>query len=380
MTSTIDQIKADLNTFTKNAGNELRGVVQAQNETRETIDRMQAEMKGLYERLPAGGYRPSIGASFGKQIATKLLEGKGDFDRSARLRVEVESASFFERKATLLTTGGSPASDLYAAQNAATIGTYGGFAYGGVRRLFREVGIDGGAVFQVRESSNAGWSAGMQIEGQEKQESVAELTGVQIPVQTVATFINLSKQALDDINGLSAFLDGRLIWALEAELESQLLTGSGAGTNLTGLSGVAQLFDYSWLDYSAGWNVYDVIGASAAQLRLSGFTPSFVVMNPVDAFKMRHAKDDEGRYLAAPGQLPPVIESAAMTEGSFVTGDSSQAVIRPRMAMTIDLSEEHGTNFTSNLLTIRAEMRLAFQILSTRGFVFGSTGTSPAAV
>jgi hypothetical protein len=73
-----------------------------------------------------------------------------------------------------------------------------------------------------------------------------------------------------------------------------------------------------------------------------------------------------------------LIDSPAMTRGTFMALDSRRFHIRQRMAATVDISYEHASNFSSNLVTIRAEQRLAFVKGRDDAAVTGSFSQSPA--
>jgi HK97 family phage major capsid protein len=59
----------------------------------------------------------------------------------------------------------------------------------------------------------------------------------------------------------------------------------------------------------------------------------------------------------------PVVESVGVAADTFAVGAFGQAgTIYNREGVTVDLSESDGDNFTKNLVTIRAERRLALAI------------------
>lgn len=345
---------------------ELQGFIAKSNSR---IDKMQSqldaiELKGGNPAFVGGGAADPAAA-----VAKAIMEHKAAFESHGRVRFEVPS--LIERK-TFASTG------LVNPQTWQTIGTDGGFRYGNVRALFRVVPADSGSIFQVREVSTSGWNASPQTESSAKNESEATLTGETLSVQTIAHWVSASKQALEDVQGLEAFIRGRLLWGLDAEVDEQLTSGNGVGTNLKGLATVAQAFDTTLLNASAGWDLYFVAGAAAAQIRRNGFNPTFMLVHPNDAFRMGFTRDDEGRYMVPPQGVPPVVQSVAVAEGTFIAGDASQALIRARQTATIDLSESHSDYFTKNMVAIRAEERLAFQVTSYSAFVYGSFVTSPA--
>lgn len=304
---------------------------------------------------PRGG-----GQDFASELVRKFAEHRDGFDRFGRVKFEVRT----------VTSAG-----ITTPQPSAEIGLAGAPSYGAVRRLFRVVSADGASVFAVREQSAAGWVASPQVETNEKNQASVTLTAETLPIRTIAVWIDASKQALEDVPGLENFIRSRLLWALEAEIEEQLLLGDGAGENLSGLVTSATSFDTTILGSS--WNLADVIGGAAVQVRLAGFEPNFVIMHPRDVFRLRHAKDTTGQYVSLP-PLPRIIESAALGEGEFIAGDSSQAVIRAREAAAIEIATEHSDYFVKNKVAIRAEERLALQVISPAAFVKGTLTTSPA--
>lgn len=332
------------------------------------VDALQAQFDALdlQKQFPGFGGGSSDPAA---TIAKGIVEHKQAFESHGRVRFDVPS--LIQHKTFVSTNLVNP-------ETHPTIGTDGGFRYGNVRALFRVVTTNSGSIFQIRETDSSGWNASPQVESSAKNQSEATLTGETLSVQTLAHWVPVSKQALDDVEGLEAFLRGRLLWGLDLEVDEQIVAGNGSGQNLKGLTSVAQAFDTALLNAGAGWDLYFVAGAAGAQVRRNGYNPSFFLCHPNDAFRMGFTRDDEGRYLIPPQGVPPVVQSVAVAEGTFIAGDASQAMIRARQMATIDMSESHSDYFTKNLVAIRAEERLAFQTMSHKAFVYGSFVTSPA--
>ena len=360
--SQLGRIQADLNRFIDNSKPQIEGLKSFRNEVLSAVGTLQQRIEDIDRRAGTTGGFTRHGFDPAAEIASKILESRADFEKHGRLKIEVKS--------TLLSTG------LVNPQTSPEIGTYGGWAYGNVRALFRSVPADAGSVYQLRETGVDGWNASPQSEGNAKNESVASLTAETLAVQTIAHYVNLSKQAWVDVPGRQNFIETRLLWGLAAEVDQELVSGSGVGVNMKGMTTFAQAFNAALLGTS--YDYAGIIGAAAAQVRMAGFEPNFALMNPADAYRMRFRKATDGQYVGTPDGLPPVVETMALNVGSFIVGDSRWAVLRPRMMATIDLSESHASHFTSNLLCIRAEERLAFQPLSHRAFVTGSLDSSPA--
>ena len=84
----------------------------------------------------------------------------------------------------------------------------------------------------------------------------------------------------------------------------------------------------------------------------------------------------------APFQLwgRPVVTTSIMTKGYFLVGAGTPNAVelREKMGVTVELSTEDADNFTYNLVTIRAESRLALCVYRPEAFVYGALTQSPA--
>jgi HK97 family phage major capsid protein len=103
---------------------------------------------------------------------------------------------------------------------------------------------------------------------------------------------------------------------------------------------------------------------------VAGYAPSAIVMNPADwatveidllvagtSNAARVAYDEAGnpRLFGV-----PVVKSVGMTADTFAVGDFRQhGNIYDREGVVVQMSESDSDNFTKNLITLRAERRLA---------------------
>ncbi|MGZ7967615.1 phage major capsid protein, partial [Pseudomonas aeruginosa] len=73
----------------------------------------------------------------------------------------------------------------------------------------------------------------------------------------------------------------------------------------------------------------------------------------------------------------PVVETQAITQDEFLTGAFSLgAQIFDRMDIEVLVSTENDKDFENNMVTIRAEERLAFAVYRPEAFVSGSLTAS----
>jgi HK97 family phage major capsid protein len=116
---------------------------------------------------------------------------------------------------------------------------------------------------------------------------------------------------------------------------------------------------------------FDLIRRVIGDLQAADYPPNAILLNPTDWAVIEVLKDTQGRYLlgnpssaAAPAIWGiPVIPTNAVTADTFLVGALDMAAtIYNRDGVAVALSEEDASNFTTNLVTIRAERRLALGI------------------
>ena len=205
---------------------------------------------------------------------------------------------------------------------------------------------------------------------------------VSSPVRTLAHYMKASRQIMDDAPQLRSFIDGILTYGLKYVEDQQLLTGDGTGQNLTGLVTAATAYSAPFAE-PAGTTAIDRIRFAMLQAALALYPSTGVVLNPIDWTVIETLKDSLGRYIIGDPQgvaTPrlwglPVVATPAMAAGNFLTGAfRGAAQVFDRMQTEVLLSTEDGTNFTTNMVTIRAEERLALAIYVPGAFI---TGTLP---
>lgn len=224
-------------------------------------------------------------------------------------------------------------------------------------------------------------NAAMVSEGAQKPESVYAWERAEAPVRTIAHWVPVSRQAMDDGDQLQVAIDGELRYGLDLKEEAQLLLGDGTGENLEGLLTAATAFSAPF--QASGDTDLDIVLQAKAQLGAPGseIEANGVILNSLDWERMTGIKDGEGRYLGAGpfGNTPeilwrlPVVACNAMPEGEFLVGDFRRAAtIYDRMEAEVLISSEDRDNFIKNMLTVRAEKRLALAITMASAMVYGS--------
>lgn len=200
------------------------------------------------------------------------------------------------------------------------------------------------------------------------------------PVRTLAHLFKASRQILDDAAALQSYIDARARYGLLMVEESQLLYGNGTGANLQGLITLAQAYAAPGGIVVTGEQRIDRLRLALLQAELSEFPADGIVLNPIDWAAIELTKDGEGRYIVGQPQEGtaarlwnrPVVSTQAMHQDEFLTGAFRLgAQIFDRMDIEILVSTENDKDFENNMVTIRAEERLAFAVYRDEAFVTG---------
>lgn len=221
-------------------------------------------------------------------------------------------------------------------------------------------------------------------EGAQKPESNYVWAQESALVRTIAHFVHVSRQAMEDAAQLQTEIDTELRYGLMLAEETQLLKGDGTGQNLEGLVTAATAFVPAFS--VTGETMIDTLRLALLQASLADFPADGIVLNPTNWAQIELTKDGEFRYifanvmqLAGP-QLwgRPVVETQSMDVDEFLTGAFKAAgTIYDRMDPEVVASSEDRDNFIKNMITVRAEERLALAIKRPAALITGEF--SPAA-
>lgn len=234
------------------------------------------------------------------------------------------------------------------------------------------------AVEFVQETGFQNMAAPQAGEGALKAQSDLSFGMVTTTVKTIAHWFKASKQVLSDIPLLQSYINGRAIYGLKYKEEEQILAGDGTGQNLLGLIPQATAFNESLR--KAGDTKIDTLRRAILQVRVAEYRASAIALNPVDWADIELTKDSTGSYIWVNVQEGgvqrlwklPVVDSNAVPEGEFLVGAMNIAAqVFDREDAAVEVSTEDGDNFRTNMVTIRAEERLALAVYRPESFVHG---------
>lgn len=218
-----------------------------------------------------------------------------------------------------------------------------------------------------------------------KPESAVDLEIVTTSVKTIAHWIPVTRQMLQDAAQIQTFIEAELLLGLEKREDTQLVNGNGSGANLTGIlntSGVQSL-DSTSLTTSpmpADFNQLDLIRRAVKMSRVTGeANPNFVFAHPDDVEVWDTIKDEDGNYLLRSGGPEAggvrsiwgltIVETLAVAAKTALVGDGRYAIVLDKMDGQIFMTDSHDDWFTKNLIAILAESRLALAVTLPAAFV-----------
>ena len=191
------------------------------------------------------------------------------------------------------------------------------------------------------------------------------------PVRTIAHWVPASRQAMDDIPQLESLIDGELRYGLDDAEDTQLLLGDGSGQNILGLYTQAPTYVQPSGVTISGETRIDRLRLAILMVELADYAQDGMVLHPTQWTNIELTKDSAGGYVFAnPQGLAsntlwgrPVVSTKRIGTGNFLVGAFKLAAqIFDRMDTEVRISDQDRDNFIKNMLTIRAEKRLALVV------------------
>ena len=240
-----------------------------------------------------------------------------------------------------------------------------------IRDLFGAETISGSTLVYLVEGAIQGAPA-VTAEGAEKpQIHFADPTAKTVSLKKIACHIKESEEYINDYPFLASAINGRLLYELglveQSTLVTDLLATSGIGTG--SITAAATYLDVAEAILQAAMDV------QAA----SGFAADAIALNPADWFKLRTVKaSGTGEYFGGgffgAQNVPnlwgiPVCVTPAVAANKFVVGAfKTCGSVVANGGVRVEAVNTNEDDFVKNLMTIRAEERLALAVRRPAGF------------
>lgn len=280
--------------------------------------------------------------------------------------------------------------------------------------LFASGSTDSPVISYVKETSWTNNAAAVG-EGTTKPYSNDAIARVQEQVGKVANLHKVTDEMLQDAAQYQSFLQGRLIFGVQRQEEVQVLAGTGypgvagllprfagfqrgtAGTDSDGtvnVAGAGSVVGRKLVTTVSGAGtgalptaseIADTVFKALTDIRFNAFVePDAIAINPLDWQTIRLGKDAQGQYLGGSffgadygqGQNAGhtlwglrVVVTPAIASGQLVIGGFREAgQLFRRQGITVEMTNSNGTDFEQNLVTVRAESRLALAVYRPGAF------------
>lgn len=258
-----------------------------------------------------------------------------------------------------------------------------------IRQLLAMGSTQSDVVRYVKESGYSNGAAAT-AEGATLTQSDFDMTASDANVRKIGTYFRISEEMLADTPQLTSYLSARAPEKLLEVEDTQILSGSGTGAQLSGIIGDSAVFAAGSLAGTVeSANEFDVIVASLNQLSLANYNADCILLNPSDFHKILLLKDTTNNYLKDQvyGGLQPqfmgvkVVLNTAIAADTFLIGNFGVGTqLWVREGVNVEFFREDGTNVRDGFVTVRVSERVALTNYLPNAFVSGSFTTAKAAL
>ena len=362
----LDSVEAKLTSMDTKAAEEFKAIGKVSTDTKAALDNIGIEQRTLAERLvqleqkASAPAETSVSDSWGDQFVKNARYADFAGGNLNKLRVEVKN--------TLVGSDANVAPDRKAGIVSGAVLPF------SMEALLPSTPTSSNAIEFTRELAFTN-SAAEAAEAAQKAESALTWSLVNMPVSTVAHWIKISKQLASDNTMLAAYVNSRMTYGVNQKVDTQLVVGTGVAPNISGTFIAA---NYTAHGYTAA-NItafpattlkrFALIRKVIGDLYAAGYPATAVLLNPADwasmEIELMTVAAGQTLFSVDAGGTPrlfglPVVQSIGLTAGNFQVGAFSQAyMVYNREGVTIEMSDSDGDNFQKNLITLRAERRLA---------------------
>jgi len=236
--------------------------------------------------------------------------------------------------------------------------------------LYTHVPTSSNAIEFTKEASFTN-SAAEAAEGIAKAESALTWSLVNMPISTVAHWIKISRQLAADNTALAAYVNARMVYGVNRRVETQLGAGDGVAPNISGILDTGNFTAHGYADAALGATLKKLvlIRKIIADLWAAGYPANGILLNPADwatiEIDVLTATSNAVRVgVNGAGQQTlwgvPVYPAVGITADMVAVGNfAMHGTIYDREGVVVELSDSDSDNFTKNLVTVRAERRLA---------------------
>ena len=358
-----EAIEAQLVKFADKTDAELKNAGSTSADTKAAVDGLSIKQRELADRIlqieqkstQKQDEKPAAD-SWGEQFIKSARYGDFAGGNLNKLRVEVKN-----------TLTGSDTTVAPQRNSGIVAGAFQPFS---MESLLPSTNTTSNAIEFTRENAFTN-NAAEAAEGAQKAESSLTWTLVTMPVSTVAHWIKISKQLAADAPALAAYVNTRMRYGVNQKVDIQLVVGDGTAPNISGTYDTGNYTAHGYANAALGSTLKKLvlIRKIMADLYAAGYPADAIVLNPADwaTIEIELFTTAAGQTLYSVNEAGqarlfgiPVIQALGMAADTFQVGRFSEAyMIYNREGVVVEMSDSDGDNFQKNLVTLRAERRLA---------------------
>jgi len=214
-------------------------------------------------------------------------------------------------------------------------------------------------------------SVGAQTEGNSKSQVDYDVTMVNVAVPFIAGFTKVSRQMLQDLPFLQAYLSQSLVEDWNRAVNTRFLNTIASGSTA--------------LSTSATVNAEKMIDGIAQHMDLGLGMPNVILTTHASWATLMKTKPSDysvpgGVTIGANGETRivgiPVVPHSQVTGSRFYVINTDAFGIAQASALSVRSTEFDDKDFQKNLITYRAEARIELLSFQPKAAVYGTTGTA----
>ena len=238
--------------------------------------------------------------------------------------------------------------------------------YGDVESLYQSGSTGSNNVEYFIQTTNT-TNAATRAEGTAVTDSVYVWTKTTDEVEIVQAWIPVTRAFLDDNEGMQSLVTGMLAYELQAEVNQQILSGTGTTPQLWGA-----FIRVGFQTQAKGTDpAFDAVGKAILKVQVTGDAiPDAIVFHPTDWWNLRLTRTTDGIYiLGNPGDsgnafqlwgLPVRLSTGIGSAGTAGVGAFKQyAQVFNNGGVLVEASSEHSTYFTERKVALAVSRRLS---------------------
>ena len=237
-----------------------------------------------------------------------------------------------------------------------------------VSDLVGSVNITGGTYTFPREGAGEG-SIGAQVEGATKNQRDYDFTMVDVNTDFIAGFTRYSKKMANNLPFLTSFIPKALrrdyAIAENTAFNTVLSTSATASTEVI-----------------TGKNKIEMLINEIAKQQNANFAVNGIVVRPSDYWDILKTEKSAGAGYGLPGVVTfdngqlringiPIYLATWVTANKYFVGDWTRVNKIVTEGLSLEFSEQEGTNFVKNNITARIEAQVALAVEQPAALVFG---------